>query len=151
MRTDEILESVCADAGLHRTPLLCRVPQNAPIAITIGGGNAAAIVGSDSLLRAITGRAMRGVLAHEIVHLRNGDLAFMRLAMVAGRLTRVLSQVALMLVFLDILLRAMSARGLPLPPLLVLAATPLGASLLQLALSRAGRSGGRSRGRRVDR
>jgi heat shock protein HtpX len=68
---------------------------------------------------------------------RNGDLALMQLAMVVGRLTRVLSQIAFMLVFLGLMLRAFAALAFPIVPLLVLAVAPLGVNLLQLALSRA--------------
>jgi hypothetical protein len=61
----------------------------------------------------------------------------MQLAIVVARLTRLLAQVALMLVFFGLFLRVVFARAFPTPPLLVLAAAPLGVNLLQLALSRA--------------
>lgn len=85
---------------LEQPPLLFRVFERGPLAFTIGGGSTAAIVLSESLLETMTGREIRGILAHEIIHLRNGDLALMRLAVVVGRLTRVLSQLAFMLVLL---------------------------------------------------
>jgi heat shock protein HtpX len=132
----QILEDLCRIAGVEASPLLCRVFGPAPVAFTIGGGNAATIVLSQSLLQTMNTREMRGILAHEIIHLRNGDLALMQLAVVVGRLTRVLSQIALLLVLLGLMLRAVSARAFPLLPLVVLAAAPLGVNLLQLALSR---------------
>jgi heat shock protein HtpX len=132
----QILEDLCRIAGVEPSPLLCRVLGPAPVAFTIGGGNAATIVLSQSLLQTMSPREMRGILAHEIIHLRNGDLALMQLAVVVGRLTRVLSQIALLLVFLDLMLRVVSASAFPILPLLVLAVAPLGVNLLQLALSR---------------
>ncbi len=79
---------------------------------------------------------MRGILAHEIIHLRNSDLTLMQLTVAVGRLTRVLSQIAFLLVFLGLVLRAVSASAFPLLPLIVLALAPLGVNLLQLALAR---------------
>jgi len=133
----QILDALCRNAGLDQTPLLYRVFERTPLAVTIGGDDMAAIVLSESLLETMTGREMRGILAHEIVHVRNGDLALMQLAMAVARLTRVMSQVALMLVILSFFLRAVAIRGFPILPLVVLAAAPLGVDLLQLALSRA--------------
>jgi heat shock protein HtpX len=132
----KILDGLCRRAGLEQPPLLCRIFARFPVAFTIGGGDAATIVLSESLLQTMSGREIRGILAHEIVHVRNDDLALMRLAMVLGRLTRVLSQIALMLVFLAIMSRALSAGSFPIMALLVLAVAPLGVNLLQLALSR---------------
>jgi heat shock protein HtpX len=133
----EILDELCRSAGLEQVPRLCRVAARAPLALTIGRGTETTIVLSQSLLQTLAEPELRGVLAHEIIHVRNGDLALMQLAMVVARLTRVLSQVALMLVFFALFLRVVTARAFPTLPLLVLAAAPLGVNLLQLALSRA--------------
>lgn len=86
----QILEDLCRIASVEPSPLLCRVFGPAPVAFTIGGGNAAMIVLSQSLIQMMSTREMRGILAHEIIHLRNGDLALMQLAVAVGRLTRVL-------------------------------------------------------------
>ena len=133
----KILDGLCRQAGLEHAPRLYGVDQRFPVAFTIAARDRAMIVFSESLLQAMTAREIRGVLAHEIVHLRNGDLALMQLAMVVGRLTRLLSQIAFMLVFLALMLRAFAAPAFPIVPLLVLAVAPLGVNLLQLALSRA--------------
>jgi heat shock protein HtpX len=133
----KILDELCRRTGLGQVPLLCRVSGRSPVALTIGRGAETTIVLSHSLLQTLPGRELRGVLAHEIVHVRNGDLALMQLAMVIGLLTRALSQVALALAFFSLFLRLVSARAVPILPLLVLAVAPLGVNLLQLALSRA--------------
>jgi len=85
----------------------------------------------------MTAREIRGILAHEIVHIRNDDLALMQLAMVVGQLTRMTSQIAFLVLFFSFFLRTVSGPSFPIVPLLVLAAAPLGVGLLQLALSRA--------------
>jgi heat shock protein HtpX len=132
----QILDDLCRTAGVVFPPLLYQAVGPVPFAFTIGAGDAAAIVLSDSLLQTMSAREMRGIIAHEIIHLRNGDLALMQLAVAIGRLTRILSQIAFLLVFLSLVLRAVSAAAFPLLPLMVLAVAPLGVNLLQLALSR---------------
>ena len=132
----EILDELCRQAGLYRVPHLCWVGDRFPVAFTIGGGEATTIALSEALVREMTAREIRGILAHEIVHVRNGDIALMQLAMVVGQLTRTVSQIAFLLVFFSLFLRTVSAPSLPIVPLLVLAFAPLGVGLLQLALSR---------------
>jgi len=132
----EIIDALCRRAGLDRAPHLCWVGERFPVAFTIGGGEATTIALSEELVRGMTAREMRGILAHEIVHVRNGDIALMQLAMVVGQLTRTVSQIAFLLVFFSLFLRTVSAPSFPIVPLLVLAFAPLGVGLLQLALSR---------------
>lgn len=71
----EMLDELCRSAGLDQVPLRSRVPARAPIALTIGRGPEIAIVLSQSLLEMLTEPELRGLLAHEIIHVRNGDLA----------------------------------------------------------------------------
>jgi heat shock protein HtpX len=132
----ETLDALCRRAGLDRVPHLCWVGERFPVAFTIGGGEATTIALSEGLVRGMTAREIQGILAHEIVHVRNGDLTLMQLAMVVGQLTRTVSQIAFLLVFFSLFLRAVSAPSFPIVPLLVLAFAPLAVGLLQLALSR---------------
>jgi len=103
----------------------------------VGQGTATTIVLSAALVRGMTLREIQGILAHEIVHVRNGDIALMQLAMVAGRLTRLLSQIGLLLVFFSLFLRVVAVRAIPIAPLMILIVAPIAVSILQLALSRA--------------
>jgi heat shock protein HtpX len=113
------------------------VGERFPVALTIGEGEATTIALSEALVRGMTAGEIRGILAHEIVHVRNSDISLMQLAMVVGQLTRMLSQIAFLLVFFSLFLHTVSAPSLPIAPLLVLAVAPIGVGLLQLALSRA--------------
>ena len=133
----EILEALCRRARLNRIPHLCWVAQRLPVAFTIGQGEVATIALSKGLASDMTAREIGGILAHEIVHIRNGDLALMQLAMVVGQLTRTVSQIAFLLVFFNLFLRTISIPSLPIVPLLVLALAPLAVGLMQLSLSRA--------------
>src|SRR5271169_4270890 len=133
----DILDSLRQRAGLERVPHLCWVGERAPVAFTVGQGEATTIVLSAALVRGMTLREIQGILAHEIVHVRNGDIALMQLAMVAGRLTRLLSQVGLVLVFFSLFMRVVAVHMLPIAPLMILIVAPIAVSMLQLALSRA--------------
>lgn len=132
----DILARLCRRAGLGRAPALYMTGGQFPTALTIGAGEDAAIVLSQSLLAEMTVREIHGILAHEIVHVRNGDLAMMQLAVVAGQLARLLAQVAFLLMFAGLFLKAAAVPGYPLAPLLLLVAAPLGIGLLHRALSR---------------
>jgi heat shock protein HtpX len=132
----EIVDTLCRRAGLDRTPHLCWVGERLPVAFTIGRGKATTIALSEAVVREMTAREISGILAHEIIHIRNGDLALMQLAMVAGQLTRMISNIAFLLVFFSLFLRTVAASAFPIIPLLILAVAPLGVGLLQLALSR---------------
>ena len=105
----EILDELCRQAGLDQVPHLCWVGERFPVAFTIGGGEATTIALSEALEREMTAREIRGILAHEIVHVRNRDIAFMQLAMVVGQLTRTVSQIAILLVFFSLFLQTGSA------------------------------------------
>jgi heat shock protein HtpX len=132
----EIVDTLCRRAGLDHVPRLCWVGERFPVAFTIGGGEATTIALSETVARELTAREISGILAHEIIHIRNGDLALMQLAMVVGLLTRMISNIAFLLVFLSLFLRTLSAPAFPIIPLLILAVAPLAVGLLQLALSR---------------
>ena len=95
----EIVDTLCRRAGLNRTPHLCWVGERFRVAFTIGGAEATTIALSEAVAREMTAREISGILAHEIIHIRNGDLALMQLAIVVGQLTRMMSQIAFLLCF----------------------------------------------------
>ena len=59
---------------------------------------------------------LAGVLAHEIAHVRNDDLRVMHAADMVGRMTRILSRLGAVMVFLPFLFWVV---GVPKPPVLV--------------------------------
>jgi heat shock protein HtpX len=100
-------------------------PQNAVIGITEG------------MLRRLNINELAGVLAHEISHIRNNDLAVMGLADVLTRLTQALAYLALVLALIQLpafLLGDVEESHLFALVLLYLA--PTVGSLIQLGLSR---------------
>ncbi|MGH6898957.1 MAG: zinc metalloprotease HtpX [Geminicoccaceae bacterium] len=132
-----VLAALAERAGLERRPRLYYVPSVMLNAFAVGGRDDAVIAVTDGMLRALNLRELSGVLAHEISHIRNRDLWLMGIADVAGRLTRLMTLLGLVLLIINLPLWLSGAAAIPwlVVPLLVFA--PQITILLQLALSRA--------------
>lgn len=131
-----MLADLAERAGLERVPPLYYVRRPEVVALSTGWGRNAAVMVSDGLLRVMPPRELAAVLAHEISHLRHGDLKILRLADAAGQLTRLLSLFGLVL--MAFYLPAAVALGVDLPLLgvLLLVAAPVASDLMTLKLSR---------------
>ena len=131
-----VVDRLAAQADLPAVPQLYYVPSRLMNAFAVGTPEDAAIAVTDGLVRNLSLRQIAGVLAHEISHVRNGDLKVMALGDVLTRITSFMAQVGYLGLLLS--LPGMLAAGLNVPWLglgaLILA--PLIGGLLQLALSR---------------
>lgn len=122
-------------AGLPAVPRLHYVPTRTVNAFAVGRPDESAVAITDGLLRALGGRELVAVLAHELSHIRADDLWVMTLADTVGRLTHALTYAGLLLLILGVpLLAAGTATVLMVASVLVVA--PTAVTLLQLALSR---------------
>lgn len=130
-----VIEELARRAGLPRVPPLLYIPRPEMIALSTGWGREGTIALSDGMLRGLPGRELAAVLAHEVSHLRAGDLKLLRVAEAAGRLTRSLA-LAGMLLMIFYMREIMAMDGLPLVPLLLLLMAPVVSDLLALTLSR---------------
>ncbi len=133
----DIMRKLTARADLSSVPTLHYVPSQMMNAFAVGKPEDSAIAVTDGLLRGLTLRQLAGVLAHEVSHIRSGDLKVMALADVLNRMTSFMSTFGLFGLIFSI--PANLAAGMKIPWLgfvLLLAAPTLG-GLLQLALSRA--------------
>lgn len=130
-----LVEELTRRAGMRRVPPLLYIPRPEMIALSTGWGRDGTIALSDGMLRTLPGRELAAVLAHEVSHLRAGDLKLLRVAEAAGRLTRTLA-VAGMVLMVVYLPDIMALGGVPLVPLLLLLAAPIVSDLLALTLSR---------------
>lgn len=123
-------------AGLPRPPALYLIPSSILQAMAAGSRHAPAIAVTLGLLRTLPQRELAAVLAHEIAHIRHGDLLVLRLAAAAATLTRGMANlgILLLLAFLPVLW----ASGIVLSPLAMalLIGAPLLGDLLTLSLSR---------------
>jgi heat shock protein HtpX len=123
-------------AGLRAAPRLYHVTTDLPLAFSLGEGDAAAIVVTDRLLKNLNLGELTGVLAHELVHLRNGDIVLLQWGLVLGWATRVVSQVGCVLLLIGLAANALSLARFPVLSLVFLVFAPLLSTLLRLALSR---------------
>jgi heat shock protein HtpX len=122
-------------AGLPAAPPLYYVASPMLNAFAVGRRGDAAIAVTDGLLRRLPGRELAGVLAHEVSHVRSGDLWIMNLSDTIGRVTHALAYAGV-LVMLFTLPLTLSGGPSGLWVFALLALLPTAVSLLQLALSR---------------
>jgi len=128
---------LCDRAGLYPAPRLYHVDEPLPLAFSLGSGEGAAIVIADMLLDGLSRRELCAILAHEICHLRSGDMLLKRLGFTLAWVARLMREVGFLVVIIGVLLHVMSLAELPLLSLVTLALAPIGVNLLQLAMSRA--------------
>ncbi|MFQ5784763.1 MAG: zinc metalloprotease HtpX [Alphaproteobacteria bacterium] len=132
----ELIAALAAHSGLDHTPRLFYVPSRTLNAFTLGHRDDAAVVVTDGLLRRLDSRELAGVLAHEMSHVAHNDMWIMGLADSMSRLTRTLSLLGIMLLFINLPLFLLGAAHLPWLAIPLLIASPTLSALLQLALSR---------------
>lgn len=131
-----ITEELARRAGLPCIPALYLIPSRQLQAMAGGRRETPAIALTTGLLNALPPREVAAVMAHEIAHLRHGDLQIMRLASTAAALTRGMGMIGsiMLLLWLPSLLAAGLAPS-PAAVLLLMAAPTIG-ELLTLSLSR---------------
>jgi heat shock protein HtpX len=129
------LRVLAARARLPAVPRLYYVASPMVNAFAVGRREDAAVAVTDGLLRSLTSRELVGVLAHEISHVRAGDLWIMSLSDVLGRITHVLAYAGVLAVLFTLPL-SMTGDYPALWLFAVLGLLPTAVSVLQLALSR---------------
>lgn len=131
-----MLRELCRRAELPAVPTLYYVPSRMVNAFTVGDRRNAAVALTDGLLASLDGREMAGVLAHEISHIRNGDITVMGLADLIGRLTNFLSLFGQLTLLVNLPLLWAGDRHINLWAFALLVFAPQIALLSQLGLSR---------------
>jgi heat shock protein HtpX len=128
-----MLGELSARAGLAAAPRLWLLPQPQLQAVAAGTAEAPGIGVTRALVEALPPAELAAVLAHEISHVRHGDLFVLRLASIAATATRAMAQAGLIVA----IFAGFGAIGAhPLLPLLLIV-SPLLADLLTLSLTRA--------------
>jgi len=131
-----IVDELARRARLPATPALYVIPSMTLNAFATGKPGNAVIGVTEGLLRRLSMRELAGVLAHELSHVRNNDLAVMALADVMTRFTQVLSYLAVILAIFNLPAWLLGDSDMPFSALLLLYLAPTIGSLLQLGLSR---------------
>lgn len=127
-----LVRELARRAELPSIPQLYYVPSKLLNAFAVGTARNSAIAVTDALVRSMTLRQLAGILAHEMAHIRSGDLKVMALADVLTRMTSSMSLLGL------IGIPALFGAGMEIPWLgiLLLIFAPTLGGLLQFGLSR---------------
>ena len=131
-----IVGELARRARLPAAPAIYIIPSTTLNAFATGTPDKAVVGITDGLLRSLTPRELTGVLAHELSHVRNGDLAVMSLADVMTRFTQALSYLAVILAIFNLPAWLLGDSDMPYSALLLLYLAPSIGNLLQLGLSR---------------
>ena len=131
-----VLHELAQRAELPQPPALFYIPSRLLNAFAVGGREDSAIGLTDGMLQSLDLRELAGVLAHEVTHIRNGDLRVMAVADLISRLTEVLSLTGQVMLLLGLPLWLLGVWELPLVGVALLIFAPTLTALLQLALSR---------------
>jgi heat shock protein HtpX len=131
-----LVRALAQRAGLPAVPRVYLIPSATLNAFAIGTPARCVIGVTSGLLERLDERELRGVLAHEITHVRNNDIWVMSLADILSRLTRIMSFLALFLFFISVPAWFLMRTPVPWAAIAILYFAPTLSSLLQLALSR---------------
>lgn len=132
----QIIDVLADRAELPAMPRVYIVPSMTLNAFATGTPRNAAIGITEGLLRRLDLNEVAGVLAHEISHIRNNDLAVMSLADVMTRFTQMLAYLAVFLAIFNLPAFLLGDAEISFWGLLLLYLAPTAGSLIQLALSR---------------
>ena len=132
-----LLQELARRAELPAVPRLYYVPSRMMNAFAVGRPEDSAICITDGLLRGLTLRQFAGVLAHEVSHIRNGDIRVMAIADMVSRITGAMSTAGIVLLFLNLPFVMSGKAPVPWLGIAILLAAPTIGAILQLALSRA--------------
>ena len=134
-----VLENVAIAAGLTKTPDLYMIDDDSPNAFAAGRNPDHAYVAvTTGLVQLLDERELEGVLAHEVAHIRNRDVRLMSLAAVLVGVIALASDMLMRITIFgggDRREGGLGAFGAIIGILAALLA-PIGAALLQMALSR---------------
>ena len=126
---------LAARAGLP-TPALFLLRAAQPNALTMGTRDDAAVAVTDTLMQSLGRREVRGVLAHEIAHIKANDTWLASLASIMRGFTDSLARLASIGLLFALPALAVGAISVPLPVALLMLAAPTLSGLLQMALAR---------------
>ena len=130
----KIVEDLCKEANLPK-PKIYIVPTNNPNAFATGPTYKKAVVAvTDGILNLLTEEELKGVLAHELAHIKNRD---MLITTIAATLAAVISYIANIFQWFAIFGGGdEDSRGNILGLLALAILTPIIAMIIQLAISR---------------
>lgn len=144
-----IIEDLVIDAKLPM-PKICIIPQQVPNAFATGRDPYhAAVCVTEGIMNILTEDELRGVLAHELAHIKNRDTLIMTIAAaVAGAIMLLASMARWAAIFGGAGGRNSRGRGNIISLLAIAILAPIAATIVQLAISRTREYSADSRGAR---
>jgi len=133
----EIVEELAQRADLSRIPKLFYIPSKMINAFATGTRDNALIGVTDGILRALNGKEITAVLAHEMSHIKNNDIKVMGMADTIMRVTHMLSGIGKILLLINLPLILVGKGSFSWLAVALLIFAPNIATMLQLGLSRA--------------
>ncbi len=128
-----IIEDICKKAKIPK-PKVYIIPTQHPNALATGRNSKhAAVAVTQGILKLLTKEELKGVLAHEIAHIKNKDIL---IATVAATIAGIISYVAMMARFAAIFGGGRSERNSGLELLFLAILAPIIALIIRLAISR---------------
>ncbi|MFN3417224.1 MAG: zinc metalloprotease HtpX [Caldimonas sp.] len=128
-----MVRELAGKAGLPM-PRVYLIHEDAPNAFATGRNpHHAAVAATTGLMRILNGRELRGVMAHELAHVKHRDIL---ISTISATMAGAISMLANFAMFFG----GRDSEGRPANPvvgLLVMILAPLAASLIQMAISRA--------------
>ncbi len=133
-RLAKIVDELAPRFGLVK-PRLAIIPTQTPNAFATGrNAEHAVVAATEGILRQLDDRQLRGVLAHELAHIKDRDILLMTFA---ATLAGAISFAAQMVLFSAIFGGTGNSRGAnPIAILIAAITAPIAAMLIQLAISR---------------
>ena len=131
-----MVQRLAERSGLDHLPTLYHLPTSALNAFSTGLGAHVSLVVSDGLLRALDGRELAAVLAHEISHIRHKDIRVMIVADLFSQMTWTFCLLGQVLILINLPLWIMHKYTIPWGLIFLLIVAPSVSMSLQLALSR---------------
>jgi len=132
----QIQKNLANRAGFVRSPALYYVPSPSLNAFAVGNRQEGGIAVTDGLLRTLSYREIRAVLAHELTHLQHNDVSVMLLSSIVGRLIHWLAWSGIALILFSLPLSWLYGQSVPWSWLFLLMVAPWLSLLLQAGLSR---------------
>jgi heat shock protein HtpX len=123
-------------ADLNRAPVVLLIPTPILQAMSAGSREAPSIAVTSGLLQTFPARELAAVLAHEIAHIRHGDMFVMRVAAGAGSMTRAMCTAGVFLVAAYFPVLWTSGALVSPGAIALLIGAPMVSDLLELSLSR---------------
>jgi heat shock protein HtpX len=131
-----MLRELSRDAELPSVPQAYAIPADEMNAATMGKESQPVMAITAPMLDTLDSAQLRAILAHEVMHIAQHDLRFIRLVMMLQVLTISVSRMGWLLLVLFWPLALTSGVQIPVWAILLLLGAPVASALLQAALSR---------------